>query len=159
MCSWMIISKAVITERKPTIKNIQSKNKAADQSTTTSEHGGIKNRVKECDCMKKKVIIILSVVVLVIAAVAVVAFLSVGRAGGEIGFEATINKVEDGIAYATVIEQDTGFLTKKLPESIMFETADLDKELNAGDKISGCYLHGSIDGQTVRVVSVVVTTD
>ena len=109
--------------------------------------------------MKKKVIIILSVVVLVIAAVAVVAFLSVCRAGGEIGFEATINKVEDGIAYATVIEQDTGFLTKKLPESIMFETADLDKELNAGDKISGCYLRGSIDGQTVRVVSVVVTTD
>ena len=41
----------------------------------------------------------------------------------------------------------------------MFETADLDKELNAGDKISGCYLRGSIDGQTVRVVSVVVTTD
>lgn len=109
--------------------------------------------------MKKKVIIILSVVVLVIAAVAVVAFLSVGRAGGEIGFEATINKVEDGIAYATVIEQDTGFLTKKLPESIMFETADLDKELNVGDKISGCYLRGSIDGQTVRVVSVVVITD
>ena len=108
--------------------------------------------------MKKKVIIILSVVVLVIAAVAVVAFLSVGRAGGEIGFEATINKVEDGIAYATVIEQDTGFLTKKLPESIMFETADLE-ELNAGDKIRGCYLSGTIDGQTVRVVSVVVTTD
>ena len=107
--------------------------------------------------MKKKVIIILAVVVCI--AVAVVTVLSVGRAGGEIGFEATINKVEDGIAYATVIEQDTGFLTKKLPESIMFETADLDKELNAGDKISGCYLRGSIDGQTVRVVSVVVTTD
>lgn len=109
--------------------------------------------------MKKKVIIILSVVVLVIAAVAVVAFLSVGRAGGEIGFEATINKVEDGIAYATVIEQDTGCLTKKLPESIMFETSDLDEELNAGDKISGCYLSGTIDGQTVRVVSVSVVTD
>ena len=107
--------------------------------------------------MKKKVIIILAVVVCI--AVAVVTFLSVGRAGGEIGFEATINKVEDGIAYATVIEQDTGFLTKKLPESIMFETADLDEELNAGDKISGCYLSGTIDGQTVRVVSVVVTTD
>ena len=109
--------------------------------------------------MKKKVIIILSVVVLVIAAVAVVAFLSVGRAGGEIGFEATINKVEDGIAYATVIEQDTGFLTKKLPESIMFETADLDEELKAGDKISACYMSGTIDGQTVRVVSVSVITD
>lgn len=109
--------------------------------------------------MKKKVIIILSVVVLVIAAVAVVAFLSAGRAGGEIGFEATINRVEDGIAYATVTEQDTGFLTKKLPESIMFETVDLDTELQAGDKISGCYLRSTIDGQTARVVSVVVITD
>ena len=107
--------------------------------------------------MKKKVIIILAVVVCI--AVAVVAFLSVGRAGGEIGFEATIDRVEDGIAYATVTEQDTSFLAKKLPESIMFETADLDKELHAGDKISGCYLSGTIDGQTVRVVSVVVTTD
>ena len=107
--------------------------------------------------MKKKIIIIIAVVVCIL--VAVVAFLSVGRAGGEIGFKATINRVEDGVAYATVTEQDAGFLSKKLPESIMFETADLDKELNAGDKISGCYLRGSIDGQTVRVVSVVVTTD
>ena len=107
--------------------------------------------------MKKKVIILLAVVVCIV--VAVVAFLSIGRAGGEIGFEATINRVEDGIAYATVTEQDAGFLAKKLPESIMFETADLDEELQAGDKISGCYLSGTIDGQTVRVVSVSVVTD
>ena len=107
--------------------------------------------------MKKKIIIIIAVIVCIL--VAVVAFLSVGRAGGEIGFEATITRVEDGTAYATVTEQDTAFLTKKLPESIMFETADLDKELNVGDKISGCYLSGTIDGQTVRVVSVSVITD
>ena len=107
--------------------------------------------------MKKKVIILLAVVVCIV--VAVVAFLSIGRAGGEIGFDATINRVEDGVAYATVTEQDTSFLAKKLPENIMFEIADLDEELNAGDKISGCYLSDSIDGQTVRVVSVVVTTD
>ena len=106
--------------------------------------------------MKKKVIIFLAVVVC--SAVAVVAFLSVGRAGGEIGFGATINRVEDGIAYATVTDQHGGFLTKKLPESIMFETTDLE-ELNAGDKIRGCYLSGTIDGQTVRVVSVKVITD
>jgi hypothetical protein len=104
--------------------------------------------------MKKKVIIFLAVVV----CSAVVAFLSVDRAGGEIGFGATINRVEDGIAYATVTDQHGGFLTKKLPESIMFETADLE-ELNAGDKIRGCYLSGTIDGQTVRVVSVKVITD
>ena len=35
----------------------------------------------------------------------------------------------------------------------------IDPVLFSGDKISGCYLRGSIDGQTVRVVSVVVTTD
>lgn len=107
--------------------------------------------------MKKKVIIILAVMVCI--AVAVVAFFSIDRAGGEIGFEATINRVKDGVAYATVTEQDAGFLAKKLPESIMFETADLDEELQAGDKISGCYLSGTIDGQTVRVVSVSVVTD
>ena len=107
--------------------------------------------------MKKKVIVPLAVVVCI--AVVTVAFLSVGKAGGEIGFEATINRVEDGIAYAAVTEQDTGFLAKKLPESIMFETAGLDEELNAGDIISGCYLSGTIDGQTVRVVSVAATTD
>lgn len=106
--------------------------------------------------MKKKVVICLVVLVCIVGAV--VAFLSVGRAGGEIGFGATINRVEDGIAYATVTDQHGGFLTKKLPESIMFETADLE-ELNAGDKIRGCYLSGTIDGQTVRVVSVKVITD
>lgn len=106
--------------------------------------------------MKKKVFIFLAVVVC--SAVAVVAFLSVGRAGGEIGFGATIDRVEDGIAYATVTDQHAGFLTKKLPENIMFETADLE-ELNAGDNIRGCYLIGTIDGQTVRVVSVKVITD
>lgn len=107
--------------------------------------------------MKKKVMILLAVVVC--TAVVVVAFLSVGKADGEIGFEATINRVEDGIAYATVTGQDTGFLAKKLPQSIMFDTAGLEEELNAGDMISGCYLSGTIYGQSVRVVSVVVTTD
>ena len=107
--------------------------------------------------MKKKVIIGIAVVVCILVAVA--AFLSVGRAGGEIGFEATINRVEDGVAYATVTEQDAGFLSKKLPESIMFETADLGEELQAGDKISACYMSGTIDGQTVRVVSVSIITD
>ena len=110
--------------------------------------------------MKKKTKIIVAILAIIVCiVVAVVAFLSMGRAGGEIGFEATINKVEDGIAYATVTEQDAGFLAKKLPKSIMFETADLDVELQAGDKISGCYLRGTIDGQTVRVVSVSAIAD
>ena len=107
--------------------------------------------------MKKKVIIIVAVIVCIL--VATLVFLVAGRTGGQIGFEATINRVEDGIAYATVTEQDAGFPAKKLPESIMFETADLGEDLQAGDKISAIYLNGTIDGQTVRVVSVSVITD
>ena len=76
--------------------------------------------------MKKKVIILLAVVVCIAVVVA-----------------------------ATVTGQDAGFLAKKLPQSIMFETAGLDGELNAGDIISGCYLSGTINGQIVHVVSVV----
>lgn len=107
--------------------------------------------------MKKKAIIILAVLVCVLAAV--VAFLSVDRAGGEVGFYATINRVEDGVAYATVTAQYAGFFSKKLPENIMFNTNELDEELKAGDKIYGNYLSGTIDGQTVRVVCVVVMVD
>jgi len=106
--------------------------------------------------MKKKVIILLAIVVCIV--VAVVAFLSVGRAGGEVGFYATINRVEDGVAYATVTEQ-YAVLSKKLPENIIFNTNELGEELNAGDKIYGNYLSGTINGQTVRVVSISVITD
>ena len=98
-------------------------------------------------------VIIIAVVMCVL--VAVVVFLSVGRAGGEIGFRAIIDRVENGVAYATVTEQGAVF-SKKLPDSIVFDTTDLDEDLKAGDQISGCYLSGTIDGQTVRVVSVVV---
>ena len=106
--------------------------------------------------MKKKAIIILAVLVCVL--LAVVAFLSIDRAGGEVGFYATINRVEDCVAYATVTEQ-YAVLSKKLPENIMFNTNELGEELNAGDKIYGNYLSGTIDGQTVCVVCVVVITD
>lgn len=106
----------------------------------------------------KKVILTISVVLLLVLA-CVIGFLSIGRAGGEIGFGAIIDKVEDGIAYATVTEQSTGFLSKKLPEKIMFSTTDLDVELKAGDIISSCYLRGTIDGQTVRVVSISVINE
>ena len=106
--------------------------------------------------MKKKAIIISGVLVCVL--LAVVAFLSVDRAGGEVGFYATINSIEDGVAYATVTEQ-CAVLSKKLPENIMFNTNELGEELKAGDKIYGNYLSGTIDGQTVCVVCVVVITD
>ena len=110
--------------------------------------------------MKKKVIIILSVVVLVIAAVAVVAFLSVGRAGGEQEFEAVILSVEGNVITAEVTYDNASFLSAKLPDKIIFDANDSGETgLKVGDKIHGNYLKGTIDGNNVRVVSLVVTTD
>ena len=100
--------------------------------------------------MKKKVTITAVVIICILLGVAVA--LSANRAGGEIGFEATINSVENGVAYATVNKQDAGFLAPKLPGNIEFNTSDLDVTLQAGDEISGCYLSGTINGSSVRVV-------
>lgn len=106
----------------------------------------------------KKVIKVLAIVLLSLSLVGFLAFLSFDRAGGEIGFDAVINRVEPeyNMAYATVTDQDAGFFSKKLPESIMFNTSNLDVELKAGDKIQGCYLSGTISGDSVRVVSVTI---
>ena len=111
--------------------------------------------------MKKKIIKILSIILgimIVLSLIGFISFLSFDRAGGEIGFDAVINRVEPeyNMAYATVTDQDAGFFSKKLPESIMFNTSDLDVELKAGDKIQGCYLSGTISGDSVRVVSVTI---
>lgn len=104
--------------------------------------------------MKKKVTITAVVIICFLLVVAVA--LSVNRAGGEIGFEATIDSVENGVAYATINKQATGFLAPKLPGNIEFDTSDLDVTLQAGDEISGCYLSGTIKGSSVRVVDVIV---
>lgn len=60
--------------------------------------------------MKKKVTITAVVIICILLGVAVA--LSANRAGGEIGFEATINSVENGVAYSTVNKQDAGFLAR-----------------------------------------------
>lgn len=73
--------------------------------------------------------------------------------GGEIGFYAVVDRVEDDVAYATVTEEHAGFLSRRLPEHIMFELDEPEWDVQAGDHISACYLTGTIDGQTVRVVS------
>ena len=88
--------------------------------------------------------------------VAFVLFCSLDRAGGEIGFDAVITKVEDGMAYAAVTGDEAGFLSQKLPGDILFYTDILDTALEAGDTIHGCDLSGTIAGQHVRVVSVTV---
>ena len=81
-----------------------------------------------------------------------------GRAGGEIWFSAVVERVstDPDVAFVQVTDQYTNFLSKKLPEHIYFFTYELDKDLEPGDIISGCYLHGTIRGNTVRVVSVTI---
>mgnify|MGYP000741946251 CR=1 FL=1 len=56
--------------------------------------------------MKKKVTITAVVIICILLVVAVA--LSANRAGGEIGFEATINSVENGVAYATINKAGCG---------------------------------------------------
>ena len=108
--------------------------------------------------MKKKVIIIIAAVVCIL--VAVVAFLSVGRAGGEQEFEAVILSVEGNVITAEVTYDNASFFSTKLPDKIIFNANDSGETgLAVGDKIHGNYLKGTIDGNNVRVVSLVVTTD
>ena len=110
--------------------------------------------------MKKaiKILFIVMAIIVALSLVGLFAFLSFGRAGGEQEFNAIINCVEPeyNMAYATVTDQNAGLFSEKLPESIMFNTSDLDVELKAGDEIHGCYLSGTISGDSVRVVSIVV---
>lgn len=85
------------------------------------------------------------------------AFLSLGRAGGEIGFEAEVIRVEDGMAYATVIEDDAGFLSRKLPDTIVIYAEDFPEyDIQPGDAISGIYIRKNYNGQFYRVVSILV---
>ena len=102
--------------------------------------------------MKKCLIIVLILILLVGL---------VGCAGGEIGFEAVVDRVEpeNNMAYATVTRQHRELLSLKLPERIMFSTSGLDTELKPGDRFQGDYLSGTIDGQSVRVVCVIIPSE
>ena len=117
--------------------------------------------------MKKKVIIILAVVACVL--LLVVGLYFAWRAayqiwGGEGGFEAVIVSVEGNVITAEVTKDDdddaTSFLSPKLPDKIVFDADRCDgSHLKVGDKISGMYLKGTIDGNNVHVVSVSVITE
>ena len=105
--------------------------------------------------MERKILI--PVILILIAAILVWAFLSHGRAGGEISFSARIDRVENGIAYATVLEDGAGWFSEKLPEQIEFPLEDFQAlGIQVGDRINGCYLSGTIEGSQVRVVSILV---
>lgn len=104
----------------------------------------------------KKLIIITTILIL-ISLFGIWAFLSLGRAGGEIGFDATVTNVEDNIVYAAVTRDDAGFGSRKLPDIIVIYAADFPEyEIQIGDQISGCYIRKNYEGNFYRVVSILV---
>ena len=60
------------------------------------------------------------------------------------------------VAYATVTADDAGFGAPKLPKEIEFVIDDWVSSMQ--DEIHGCYSRGTIDGRSVRVVSVLAKT-
>lgn len=104
----------------------------------------------------KQTVIVISILILV-CLIGLWAFCSLGRAGGEIGFGATVTKVEGDIIYAAVSRDDAGFGSRKLPDTILIYAADFPEyEIQKGDQISGCYIRNTYEGNFYRVVSILV---
>ena len=104
----------------------------------------------------KKVILIVTILILVIL-LGIWAFLSLGRAGGEIGFDATVTSIDGNIVYAAVAEDCAGFGSRKLPETIVIYANDFpDYEFQVGDLIDGCYIRKAHEVNFYRVVSIAV---
>ena len=104
----------------------------------------------------KKVILSISIVLL-LALACVIGFLSIGRAGGEIGFDAIVTNIDGNLVYATVTEDRAGFGSRKLPETIVIYADEFPEyELQVGDLIDGCYIRKEHEGNFYRVVSIVV---
>lgn len=105
--------------------------------------------------MKKSFII--TTILILIVLVCIWAFLSLGRAGGEIGFEAEVVRIEDGVAYAAVTEDDAGFGSRRLPDTVVIYIADFpEHDIQVGDLISGIYIRKPHEGNFYRVVSILV---
>ena len=111
--------------------------------------------------MKKKILTLFAVVMCTLAVVVTLYFAwqtAYRIWGGEGGFEAVIVSVEGDVITAEIAEDKvTTFLSPKLPDRIVFDADRCDgSHLKVGDKISGAYLKGTIDGNKVCVVSVSV---
>lgn len=105
--------------------------------------------------MKKAVIIIAILVSL--ALLGVWAFLALGRAGGEVGFAATVTNVDGDIVYATVTRDNAGFGSRKLPDTIVIYAEDFPEyKFQVGDLIDGIYIRKEHKGNFYRVVSIVI---
>lgn len=104
----------------------------------------------------KKLFIITTILILIFL-FGIWAFLSLGRAGGEIGFEATVTEVEGHIIYAEVSRDDAGFGSRKLPDTIVIYAEEFPEyKIKVGDQISGCYIRKNYEGNFYRVVSILV---
>ena len=104
----------------------------------------------------KKGILIAAILILIVL-LGIWAFLSLGRAGGEIGFDAIVTNIDGNLVYATVTEDRAGFGSRKLPETIVIYADEFPEyELQVGDLIDGCYIRKEHEGNFYRVVSIVV---
>lgn len=104
----------------------------------------------------KKAILIAAILILV-ALLGIWAFLTFGRAGGEIGFDAIVTSIDGNLVYATVTKDRAGFGSRKLPETIVIYAEDFpDYEFHVGDLIDGCYIRKAHEGNFYRVVSILV---
>ena len=105
----------------------------------------------------KKLFIGALICVICVAVLAFVGFISLDRAGGEIGFDAVVVSVEGNWITAEVINDSASFFSRKLPDEIVFDaTIPGTFDLEPGDYIHADYLSGTIDGNQVKVVSVVL---
>ena len=103
--------------------------------------------------MKKSVIAAL--ILVLICLFGVWAFLSLGRAGGEVGFYAEVTSIEGDLVYATVTEDHAGFGSRKLPDTIVIYADEFpEDEFHIGDLIHGCYIRKEYNGDFYRVVSI-----
>ena len=104
----------------------------------------------------KKVVVIATLLILIVL-LGIWAFLSLGRAGGEIGFDATVTSIDGNKVYATVTEDRAGFGSRRLPETIVIYAEDFpDCKFQVGDLIDGCYIRKAHDGNFYWVVSIIV---
>ena len=105
--------------------------------------------------MKKGILI--AAILILVALLCIWAFLTFGRAGGEIGFDAIVTNIDGNLVYATVTEDRAGFGSRKLPETIVIYADEFpEHELQVGDLIDGCYIRKAHEGNFYWVVSIIV---
>lgn len=105
--------------------------------------------------MKTKLI---AIILVVLCLFGIWAFLSLGRAGGEVGFYAEVTSIEGNLVYAAVTEDHAGVGSRKLPDTIVIYADGFpEAEFHIGDLIHGCYIRREYNGDFYRVVSIALS--